>query len=728
MINKKPTPRSALVKSILILPVVAGIVFACSTKLKSGTVINNPSYESSTVSYVRISKIELSETSTILHFHVRFTPGWWIEVPAETYIQPHNSDKKLLVEKADGIPLGEWHYMPESGEIDYKLIFAGMDEEVDKFDFVESNWIIRGIQLKPDPVTTLMPEDLSGNWYNSSTGSCELSFWDDMALYNEQLWSYGSVDLKKRKGSVVLKNDGSKVTLYLQKRGRRLLAGESQGDLVLYSKTIPSSTETSLRDNSPFDVPVFIEDTTIYSGFFKGYNPDIIGTSFYLIFKSLISGDDFRYRIDISEDGSFSRKIPLSYPQTARIESNAYRKSVYLEPGKKMFQIMDPGANKTDYAGESAGINYDLDLLKDVNSFDYNEMRQSITGMSPEEYKSYCLDNLEKDINSLKVLSEELKISTKAYQMARMNMEYIYASHILDYDWYFRSAYKEKNKINIPVMEIPMEVEPLTIGYFDFLTDDLLNNPVALYSENFNAFVHSMKNIALVQPAGDYNVPGGGYYLIGLINKLTIADYPFSEEELLLVKALSQVKNEEAISPDKQFYQANMDQISKFFGRHSDIIRKFSEERQGVMNLFSNLFVYLEENGVVFSDEEKSLIDIYYTIENSKVPGNQREFYNKWGNTIEKFSREYRETYGIKYYAAGATKRIDNFQKELGIGPCLTMDVILAQSLHETIYMETQHPIPEMQYSSLLKYFSNQHISDYFSRFLDDRYFNVGTK
>jgi hypothetical protein len=58
----------------------------------------------------------------------------------------------------------------------------------------------------------------------------------------------------------------------------------------------------------------------------------------------------------------------------------------------------------------------------------------------------------------------------------------------------------------------------------------------------------------------------------------------------------------------------------------------------------------------------------------------------------------------------------------------MAIDVMLAQSLYEPIYLDTQFPITENQKSSILKYFSTQHIADYFSRFLEDRSFNSGIK
>lgn len=729
MINKMPTPRSATLKNILIIPVFAGIMVACATKTNSKTIIYNPDYESSSVNYVRISKIELKPTSTVIHFHVSFTPGWWIEIPTGTYIRSQNSNTKLLVSGAEGIPLGKRHYMPESGELDYRLIFPALDEQADLIDFVESKWIITGIRLKPEQAASSIPEEISGNWFNNSTGAWELSLFHDNAIYRNQVWSYEQVDFKNGKGSFVLRHDQSTVKMYARKKGNKFLAGESPEELVSYIRKDPSLKITGSADTTPFDQPLFREDTALYSGFIKGYKPEILGNSFFLVFKNLVTGTGYGYVIDIAADGSFSEKVPLLYPQTARMEILPFSGSVFLEPGKSIFQLIDLCTNTSEYSGESARLNYDLDLLKDVNSFDHNEMRKNIVHQSPEEYKSTCLQNLERDIKALDSITKEHKFCTKAYQIARMDMEYIYASHILDYDWYYRSAYREQNNLSTPVMEIPLDVEPLTPGYFDFLTEDLLNNPVGFYSKNYDAFLHSFKNIAITRPGDDFIAVAGNHSLIDLVRKLKIAGYPFSDEDQLFANAVTGTADTEIFTPWQQFWTDNSEEINRFFGTYADdIMRNFRRERHETMIDFPMVLEYLEKTGAEFSREDRSIINKYLEFEKSGIPAKYTEFCNKWGDNIERLSRAYSDTYYVDYYSAGALKRKANFQDKLGIGPCIAIDVMLAQNLYEPIIKETQYSFQEARLVKLSELLSNRFLADYFSRCLQERDFNNGIK
>jgi hypothetical protein len=277
-------------------------------------------------------------------------------------------------------------------------------------------------------------------------------------------------------------------------------------------------------------------------------------------------------------------------------------------------------------------------------------------------------------------------------------------------------------------MEIPLEVDSLTAGYFDFLTDGLLNNPIGFYSDNYNAFIHSFKNIALVQPKGDYIIQPGNHPYIDLVFKLIIADYPFTEEDLVLVKGLDRTELTEIIKAYSKFLNDHENQVYQFLDKHPDIIRKVSIGNGELNSLVSDMIDYMKETGIEFSEEEKALIDEYHDFENSEIAAIQKVFYKKWGSTVERFSRDYEDTYNIKYYAFGALKRKDNFQNLLGVGPCRAIDVMLAQSLYEPISLDTQIPGTENQKSIILKYFSTQYIADYFSRFLDDRSFNSGIK
>jgi hypothetical protein len=232
-----------------------------------------------------------------------------------------------------------------------------------------------------------------------------------------------------------------------------------------------------------------------------------------------------------------------------------------------------------------------------------------------------------------------------------------------------------------------------------------------------------------VQPEGDYIVLPGNHYFIDLVYKLIIAGYPFTEEELTIVKGFDKIELSAIRNSYSKFLGDHLTQINDFLGKHSDIIVKARTGNNDLSNLLSSMIYYIKENMVPLSDEEKAFIDEYQDSQNSEVNALYRDFYNKWGSRIHRLSLDYKDIFNVKYYVAGALKRKDSFQNELEIGPCMAIDVMLAQNIYETIFEDTQYSLlSDNQKISILQYFSTQYMSDYFSRFLEFRFFNAGIK
>ena len=127
-------------------------------------IIEWPVFKGTTASYIKILKIELTDTATVMDFRVHFSPGNWIRVPDETYIQNSAGGDKLFVRSAKGIKINEEHFTPENGVNDYTLYFPLLDKNVETFDYQEAQWKIFGIELKPQKHFSIFPAELLGNW------------------------------------------------------------------------------------------------------------------------------------------------------------------------------------------------------------------------------------------------------------------------------------------------------------------------------------------------------------------------------------------------------------------------------------------------------------------------------------------------------------------------------------------------------------------------------------
>jgi thiol-disulfide isomerase/thioredoxin len=162
-------------KNFVILFLCVVCVAGCSQKRPA--VIERPVFDVSNTTIIEIEKIEMSDTATIFSIHAFYRPGWYISMQKGTSIRESGSDEKLLLTKAEGIPLDENFYFPDSGETEFKLFFPPLKPEITKIDFIENDcetcFKIFGIRLLPGEkveiasAPSLIAEDLPVPTYSN---------------------------------------------------------------------------------------------------------------------------------------------------------------------------------------------------------------------------------------------------------------------------------------------------------------------------------------------------------------------------------------------------------------------------------------------------------------------------------------------------------------------------------------------------------------------------------
>lgn len=121
---------------LLLLPLFALLAGSCTER--TGTkVVERPLYGLQNSKTLEIDKITLTDTSTILHMDAYFHPKYWIRVDTGTYIQANGV--KYLITGSENIALGEYHWMPDSGEDHFKLFFPPLPKGTKTIDFIESD-------------------------------------------------------------------------------------------------------------------------------------------------------------------------------------------------------------------------------------------------------------------------------------------------------------------------------------------------------------------------------------------------------------------------------------------------------------------------------------------------------------------------------------------------------------------------------------------------------------
>ncbi len=203
----------------LILIIVGGLLlWSCSHKRPD--VVERPVFEVWNSTTLEIDKIELTDSSTVIHFDAFYRPKWWIKIVSDTYIRESGSDERFLITHAEGLELDKEFFMPESGETSFKLFFPPLPEGITKIDFIESDckdcFKIWGIHLLPDTKIKMdnlafedsnykdmdfpdmsfsdQPATISGN----ILGYNEEAFGDEIALYGLNLFTLADDQLSMR--------------------------------------------------------------------------------------------------------------------------------------------------------------------------------------------------------------------------------------------------------------------------------------------------------------------------------------------------------------------------------------------------------------------------------------------------------------------------------------------------------------------------------------------------
>ncbi|MCM1108540.1 MAG: thioredoxin family protein [Clostridium sp.] len=99
--------------------------------------VDYPLYEMHNSPTLDITRVELTDTATLLHIDARYRPGYWIRISSDTYLKA--DDRKYSLTGAEGVTPDSELWMPESGQAAFTLRFAPLPHGTRSFDFIESD-------------------------------------------------------------------------------------------------------------------------------------------------------------------------------------------------------------------------------------------------------------------------------------------------------------------------------------------------------------------------------------------------------------------------------------------------------------------------------------------------------------------------------------------------------------------------------------------------------------
>ena len=91
----------------------------------------------------KVTKVELKQAETVLHFHAQFIPHYWIKFAKESFLRTPDGKEYIVTsgaktsDKESDLQLDSLFWMPDSGEADLALHFKPVPLDTKEMDFIE---------------------------------------------------------------------------------------------------------------------------------------------------------------------------------------------------------------------------------------------------------------------------------------------------------------------------------------------------------------------------------------------------------------------------------------------------------------------------------------------------------------------------------------------------------------------------------------------------------------
>lgn len=543
-------------------------------------IIKNPRYGLGNVNYLTIDRIKLTEAATILTFTAKPPSGGWIAIDENSYIQIVGDTTKLMLKKAEGVEFGKQYPGAEFEELSYDLHFPPVDKTVSRIDFgelVASNpWKIYDIELRRLQGQSPVPDELLGNWFNTSSGKWEISLFDSVAVFDAKNWKYRKVVKENDYLKIELGSGNESLFVYAKRSDSDTWSMGTETDkLAVYSRYMPTSG-IQVDPGVPFDENIFRPGNAVYRGFIRGFTRRL-GTSTGTItsFNNLTSEME-THLITIAPNGTFEVLIPLDYPKFINVRLPSGNESVFVEPGETLYQLINSGLpdQPSLFAGGSGNINSGSRQTP-VQKLGQMDVANVSLNMDVPQYMAFISENRFKEKTALDELKNRQAISIRSWQLQSLELDVRTAQYAIMYNNLRSLAALYRNR-NLPENEqLVMNVVHYKPEYLAFIRDFQVNLPQMIMVGEYINLLNTLKNFSFERPMGSFYVA-----LVMVGEKLTKSGIKLTGEESDMLEFiganLAESHNHKAVRNLSQSY--------------GEVLRgfqtKYSKELNALMNTF----------------------------------------------------------------------------------------------------------------------------------------------
>ncbi len=93
------------------------------------------------------TRVERTPDATRLSFHCVYPHGWQIKIDTTACIVEPRSGVKYAPVATEGLTLNEGFTLPESGEVDFTIIYPALPDTINEVDYLDGSWKIYGLRL-----------------------------------------------------------------------------------------------------------------------------------------------------------------------------------------------------------------------------------------------------------------------------------------------------------------------------------------------------------------------------------------------------------------------------------------------------------------------------------------------------------------------------------------------------------------------------------------------------
>lgn len=624
------------------------IVFTCllslfGTFLFAQQTIENPDYGFSTIPG-KITKIKLLDTTTVLYFKLKMSPGSRFAIPKQTYIQDLSKDEKLYVKKGVGVQFKDWEIVPNSGNVVYQLYFPKLDKHVKTIEYGEANeggnWKVLDIVINEDVSSSLLPKTLRGNWLLADgSNRWDYGFNSKNAIIDKAIWHYKSVDKKKNIYAIVLEKEGETKTVYAKptKQGK-VDFGTDLKKMKTYSLNRTQKTNYSTTKNNQYSSEIFKFGVATYSGVIKGFSSKVSEKTGTINVDNVFTTNRETHKVKIADNGSFSIKIPIVYPQSISVNLPGFRGSVFIEQGKETFHYINSGEHY--FMGDCAQINSDLQRLKFIDYFDISDPMEKSAITSPNDYKKLCYNLKDKQLHALDSINKIQPLSAKVLHIKTSDIKYQSIENLLMYSLY-RNNVERRNKFAKSAKDkIPYKTFEINNSYYSFLSDDIINDELAVVSNQYARYISLLLYADIFRASRFFPDITTAY----IAKAIEAQGKKLSKEQLKMVEMSKTIETPEAQAKQANYEKQYSDVEQMFYRKHLRAYNEFlktnpKNKKHYIKQL--NVADYVLNKGEALTLLELEMIEALKALKTAEEQRKEKEFIATYGNTKDTFYSTY---------------------------------------------------------------------------------------